>query len=334
MPYTQTSRALSVSTPLGKDTLLLTGFTGQEALSQLFSFQLDLMAENKTDIVFDKLLGQKVTIHLALPDEKQRHLSGICSRASQGLRDETFTRYQLEIVPQFWLLTKRAQSRIFQHQSVPDILKKILEGLDVKYELQGSFQPRDFCVQYRETDFNFASRLMEEEGIYYFFSHNMSGHQMVLGNTPQSHPDVPESCRITFDEVSGGTREDNRVQHWEKVQELRSGKYTLWDHCFELPHKHLEADTSVMDSVQVGKVTHRLKTGDNDKLEIYDYPGEYAQRFDGVDRGGETVPVISKKFSKTTNGRPNFACSRKKANVCSSEGLGTADSSSPGTNLP
>lgn len=286
MPYTQTSRALSVSTPLGKDTLLLAGFTGQEALSQLFSFQLDLMAENKTEIAFDKLLGQKVTIHLALPADKQRHFSGICNRISQGLRDETFTRYQCEIVPQFWLLTKRAQSRVFQHMAVPDILKKVLEGLDVKYELQGSYQPRDFCVQYRETDFNFASRLMEEEGIYYFFTHSTSGHQMIVANTTQSHPDVPESCRITFEELVTGTREDNRVQHWEKVQELRSGKYTLWDHCFELPHKHLEADMTVMDSVQVGKVSHRLKVGDNDKLEIFDYPGEYAQRFDGVDRGG------------------------------------------------
>src|SRR5437588_127803 len=83
-----------------------------------------------------------------------------------------------------WLLTKRAQSRIFQHQSVPDILKKVLTGVDVAYEIQGTFEPRDYCVQYRETDFHFASRLMEEEGIYYFFKHTANGHKMVLANSP------------------------------------------------------------------------------------------------------------------------------------------------------
>src|SRR5205823_6132971 len=98
-----------------------------------------------------------------------RYFNGISSRISQGPRDNTFTEYRIEIVPRFWLLTLRAQSRIFQQIAVPDILKKVLAGLDVSYELRGKYDPRDYCVQYRETDFNFASRLMEEEGIYYFF---------------------------------------------------------------------------------------------------------------------------------------------------------------------
>ena len=151
---------------------------------------------------------------------------------------------------------------------------------------RGPFIPRDFCVQYRETDFNFASRLMEEEGIYYFFKHNSDGHQMVVANTPQSHPDLPNTSKIIYEDVQGGKREEDRIYEWEKVQELRSGKYTLWDHCFELPHKHLEAEANILDSIQVGRVSHKLKVGGNDKLEIYDYPGEYAQRFDGIQPGG------------------------------------------------
>ena len=170
--------------------------------------------------------------------------------------------------------------------SVPDILKKVLDGLDITYEIRGTFEPRDFCVQYRETDFNFASRLMEEEGIYYFFKHNSNGHQMLVANTPQSHPDLPSKNKIIYEDVEGGTREEDRIYDWEKSQELRSGKYTLWDHCFELPHKHLEAEANIQDTVQAGRVSHKLKVGGNDKFEIYDYPGEYAQRFDGVDRGG------------------------------------------------
>jgi type VI secretion system secreted protein VgrG len=284
--YTQANRPLAVATPLGDDVLLLVGFSGQESISQLFNFHLDLLAENDADIAFDKLLGERVAIVLRLNDDKSRYFNGICNRVSQGHRDHDFTYYRMEVVPQLWFLTRRAQSRIFQHISVPDILKKVFAGIDVSFELRGTFQPRDFCVQYRETDFNFASRLMEEEGIYYFFKHTAGGHQMVLANTPQSHPDVPEMNKLIYEEIVGGVREEMRVHKWEKVQELRSGKYTLWDHCFELPHKHLEAEEPILPNVQVGTVQHKLQVGNNDKLEIYDYPGAYAQRFDGIDKGG------------------------------------------------
>ncbi len=300
--YLQAERALTVTTPLGGDALLLAGFTGEEAISQLFHFQLDLLAENQTNVAFDRLLGQKISINLTLPDRGKRHFNGICNRVSQGERDATFTSYRVEIVPQFWLLTKKAQSRIFQHVSAPDILKKVFEGLDVTFELQGTFHPRDFCVQYRETDFQFASRLMEEEGIYYFFKHSADGHKMVVANTPSSHPDMPVANRIIYEETEGGRREEDRIFHWEKSQELRAGKYTLWDHCFELPHKHLETDKTIQDGVQVGSVNHKLKVGGNDRLELYDWPGRYAQRFDGVDRGGGAQPAELQKIFED-NGR-------------------------------
>jgi type VI secretion system secreted protein VgrG len=285
-----------VHTPLGKDKLLLVGFTGREAISELFSFSLDMLAENKTEVAFEKLLGQMLTVKLGLPDEKERYFHGICCRIAQGERDNDFTRYRAEVVPHFWLLTKRSQSRIFQHVSVPEILKKVLEGIDVSFEIQGNFHPRDYCVQYRETDFDFAARLMEEEGIYYFFKHAADGHQMVVANTPQSHPDMPGGSEIIYEEIEGGTREEERIYAWTKQQELRSGKFTLWDHCFELPGKHLEAEDVIQESVAAGKVRHKLKVGGNDILEIYDYPGEYAQRFDGVDRSGGDRSVDLQKI--------------------------------------
>jgi type VI secretion system secreted protein VgrG len=296
--YTQVGRLISVDTPLGKDVLLMQGFSAEESISQLFNFHLEVLAENETEVAFDRLLGQRITVLLMAPDHQQRYFSGMCNRISQGVQDRTFTSYRMEVVPQFWLLTRRARSRIFQQMTVPDILKKVLEGLDVKYDIQGTFHPRDYCVQYRETDFNFASRLMEEEGIYYFFTHAAGGHKMVVGNTPQTHPDMPIASTIVFDAEDGGNREEDRIHQWEKVQELRSGKYTLWDHCFELPGKHLEAEQQIQDSVVAGKVTHKLKVGGNDKLELYDYPGAYAQRFDGVDRGGGNRPGdLQKIFS-------------------------------------
>ena len=96
--------------------------------------------------------------------------------------------------------------------------------------------------------------------------------------------------KLIFEDLEGGERETGRVFRWQKSQELRSGKYTLWDHSFELPGRNLESTALITDSVTVGKVTHKLKVGGNDQLEIYDFPGEYAQRFDGVDRGGGDRP--------------------------------------------
>ncbi len=154
------------------------------------------------------------------------------------------------------------------------------------YEIQGTFHPRDFCVQYRETDFNFASRLMEEEGIFYFFKHNSDGHQMVVANTPQSHPDLPTQSKIIYEEVQDGNREEDRIYDWEKVQEWRSGKYVfgiIASSCRTNIWKRKPIFSTLFRS---GKVSHKFKVGGNDKLEIYDYPGEYAQRFDGIQPGG------------------------------------------------
>ncbi|OWK45456.1 type VI secretion protein [Fimbriiglobus ruber] len=232
-----------------------------------------------------------MTVRLELPQGSARFFNGICVHLTQGESDPNFTDYQLDLAPKVWLLSKRSQSRIFQHVAVPDILKKVFAGFDVEYQISGTFEKRDYCVQYRETDFNFASRLMEEEGIYYFFKHADGKHTMVLANTPQSHPSVQAPTTIIYKTVNqeASTDEDN-ISELSKVQEQTSGKFTLWDHTFELPHEHLQADKPITSSVTVGKVAHKLTTGDNGNLEIYDWPGEYAQRFDGIDKGGGEQP--------------------------------------------
>ena len=289
--YTQAERPLAITTPLGKDVLLLTGFRGHETISQLFNFQVDLLGEAQSDIRFERILGQKVTVELRLVNQEKRYFNGLVKRFSQGARNDAhFVHFRAEVVPRLWLLTKKVRCRIFQHLAVPDILRQVLSGLDVTYELSAIYYPRDYCVQYRESDFDFVSRLMEEEGIYYFFEHSETKHQMVVTDAPKQHPLVPGQSSVIYEELSGGEREDVRITAWEKTQELRSGEYTLWDHCFELPGNHLEAKQRILDSVAVGKVTHKLNAGGNDQLEIYDYPGGYAQRFDGVDHHGASRP--------------------------------------------
>ncbi len=298
MAHTQDGRRLVVKTPLGKDVLLLSGFSGQEAISRPFSFQLKCIAENAKKVPFESILGQKVTAEIALPGGSKRWVNGVCYRVAQGGRDATFTRYLLDLVPEAFLLSRKTQSRIFQHLSIPDILKKVLTGFPVNWEIQGTFHPRDYCVQYRESDFAFASRLMEEEGIYYFFKHSDGSHTMVVANTPGSHSDLPAKSSLIFDAVAGGTREEDRVNAWEKAQELRSSKVTLWDHCFELPHKHLEGVADILASVAAGKSSHKLKLGANAPLELYDFPGAYAQRFDGINKGGGEQPAEIQKIFK------------------------------------
>ena len=275
-----------MKTPLGKDFLLLKKLSGSEAISSLFQFNLEMISEQRTSLQFDKILGQPITVEIDLTGGNKRYINGIANRFARGARGIDYTSYSMEVVPKLWLLTRKRQSRIFQHVSVPNILKEVFEGLEVAFEIQGKFEQRDYCVQYRESDFEFVSRLMEEEGIYYYFKHTADNHKMVVANTPQSHETMPVDDKLIYEEVFGGTRAEERITGWNKTQELRSGKVTLRDHCFELPHKHLEAEKLVLESVKIGTISQKLKVGGNDKLEIYDYPGAYAQRFDGIEIGG------------------------------------------------
>jgi type VI secretion system secreted protein VgrG len=283
---------MELTTPLGADVLLLEKLTGFEAISELFRLELEALALATQTVGFDALLGQSATIKLSLPDGSSRYLNGIISRVGQGGQVEgilgrvTFTRYRLEVVPKLWLLTRRAQSRIFQQMAVPDILRQVLTGFDVDWQLQGTYDQRDYCVQYQESDFAFVSRMMEEEGIYYFFNHANGSHQMVIADTPQSHPSVPGPETISYQPGQGGLHPDDRIFTWAKRQEITSGKVTLWDHCFELPGQHLEVNKAILGSIQAGTISHSLGVANNSTLEIYEYPGRYAQRFDGVAPGG------------------------------------------------
>lgn len=299
---TQQNWPIAVTTPLGPDVLSLVGFTADEPISHLFNLQLDLIADNQADVAFEKLLGQSITVELGWggsedPRAEKRFFNGVCSRIIQGERDQDFTGFRMEVVPRMWLLTRRAQSRIFQHVNIPEILKKVLTGLDASFKLQGKYDPRDYCAQYRETDFNFACRLMEEEGIYFYFEHAEGKHTLVVADSPAGHADLPDPSTVEYHKPSP-TESGFAVEKWEKVQELRSGKYTLWDHCFELPHKHLDATKSITPSVPVGEVTHKLQVGNNGQLEIRDWPGGYAQRFDGISKGGGDQPSEVEKIFK------------------------------------
>src|SRR5574338_119961 len=193
MAYTQTNRRIAIATPLGKDVLLLRGFTGSEAISQLFHFDLDLVSENH-EIKFQDIVGKNVTLSILDADGKPRYWNGFISRFSQGSQDRRLIAYRAQMVPWLWFLTRTADCRIFQNMAVPDIIRKIFSDLgfqDFALRLYGSFTPREYCVQYRETDFNFVSRLMEEEGIGYYFRHTDGHDTLVLTDSTTKHTATP-----------------------------------------------------------------------------------------------------------------------------------------------
>lgn len=284
MAYTQETRRMSLQTPLGQDELLIRSLDGSEGLSQLYHYQIEAMAPVTKPVDFGKLLGQMVVVAIAIGQEnKQRYIHGLVHRVARGESNTSATAYRLEVGPPIWPMTKRVQSRIFQQETVPDILKKVLAGVEYKAQLVGTFEPRDYCVQYNESDFQFFSRLCEEEGIYYYFEHEETVCRLVLANTPQSHPELPEMPEIRYRPQAEVDTEI--IYAWEKTQALKSSKITLWDHHDQLPGKSLEASQTVQPTVTVGRETNKLTTPLGE-LEQYHYPGGFAERFDGISPSG------------------------------------------------
>src|SRR4051812_44729301 len=160
MPLSQNERIASIATPLGANKVVLNRVVISEQLSQPFRIEADLLSED-AELKFEDLIGRSVTITMMTKGDKPRYFNGIVSRFSQMGMESRYSAYRAEIVPLFWVLSRTFQSRIFQRLSVLDILKKVLKGIPLEFAIQGSFEPRDYCVQYRETDLNFVARLME-----------------------------------------------------------------------------------------------------------------------------------------------------------------------------
>lgn len=203
-------------------------------------------------------------------DQKPRYFSGVVNRFIAGaLNRRKLRTYCAEVVPWPWLLTRTTDCRIFQNQSTPEIIQTIFKDFgfnDFALELSGSFPKREYCVQYRETAFNFISRLMEHEGIFYFFRHEEGKHTMVLANAISSYADCPESPV----EYSAGSLAPNHVLSWEHHYEFRSGKWTRTDYNFETPSTNLLTTTTTV-----------IDLPDAPRYEIFDYPGEYVVKGNG-----------------------------------------------------
>jgi type VI secretion system secreted protein VgrG len=270
MPRTQANRILALSTPLGDDVLLLTGLRGTEQLGRPFQYELDLLSENAS-VNFDQVVGHNVTARYELPGQTMRYFNGFVSRFVQTSANGRTASYQATIVPWLWFLTRTADCRIFQNKSVPDIVKEVCAAhgfSDVDESLSGTHDAWEYCVQYRETDFNFVSRLMEQEGIYYYFKHADGQHTMVLCDSPAAHHPADGFESVAFRAPSNDIT-SGYVTDWSLARQVEPGTYTLNDYDFTKPKASLLAKSQVPrgDAYNVA--------------EVYDYPGEYTVVADG-----------------------------------------------------
>ncbi|WP_319525604.1 type VI secretion system tip protein TssI/VgrG [uncultured Desulfosarcina sp.] len=272
MKYTQENRLIAIQTPLGEDELLLSRFSGSEGISRLFEFELELFSENHA-IDFKKIIGKEISVRIQIDDEKKRFFHGIVSRFSQksgentvGTEKATFSYYTATMVPFFWMLTQTADSRIFQEKSTPDIIEQIFKDQKViNYEinLKGSYDPKEYCVQYRETDYNFVCRLMEQEGIHYYFRHEEGKHTLVVADASEGNDPCPNKSEVAYQVSASALGGEDKIFEMEMQQEIRVAKYTVNDYNFKAPNSDLKTEVETQEPLGSGE------------REIYDYPAEY-----------------------------------------------------------
>ena len=286
MAITQENRELEIATPLGKDVLLLTSMSGTEQLGRPFEYQLELASEDH-QIKYADIVGQNVTIRLNLSGDKTRYFNGFVSRFTQTLPVGRLASYRATVVPWLWFLTRTADCRIFQEMTVPDITEKVFRDhgfTDFERSLSGSYRTWTYCVQYRETDFNFVSRLMEQEGIYYFFKHENGKHLLVLADSASAHEPYPELEELEYHPADKGTKTEECVSDWVVGTHLQPGSYALNDFDFENTKKDLQARAKVDREHAAAK------------FEIYDYPGEYVESNDGQEYAKKRIEELQAQY--------------------------------------
>ncbi|MBT9489209.1 MAG: type VI secretion system tip protein VgrG [Rubrivivax sp.] len=266
------TRSLDIETPLGPGAFVLVAFSGQEGLSTLSRFNITLKCK-RHDIDAARMLGQNVTVRVEVGKRKTRHFNGYITRWS-GVNEVRDTQvggkqtkaylYEATVSPWLWFLTRSANSRIFQDKTVPEIVEEVFQChgalAGFKMQLSGSYREWDYCVQYRETDFNFVNRLLEQEGIYYFVDHANGKHTLTLVDSVSAHKPFPGYEEIRFDEED---REDGeQFDQWQSTHEIQPGRYVTAD------YNYLKPRTLIEDTAEK-KLSHPYAA-----FEFYDYPSE------------------------------------------------------------
>ena len=270
--YTQQNRQARIDSPLGADTLLLESFAGSEKLSMGFEYNATVLSKEPS-IDGNQIVGKKVTITYYDEDGRERYFNGHVSRFEymrQVEQPAELTAYSLTMVPWMWFLNHNRDCQIHQEITVPDIIKTVFSDLgftDYSMKLNGNYPEREYCVQYRETDFNFVSRLMEEEGIFYYYTHEKDKHTLVLCDDASGYFNLDEA-EVQYQ--SRGQGQFKQLTDWRHVYEFRPGKVAQKDFNFKKPTDPLKVNEN-----------SQVKFENSDKLEVYEFPGLYEENGNG-----------------------------------------------------
>lgn len=275
MPEASDTPLLSLTTSLGEEALHLRSLSAYEEVGRPFEFQVTALA-NDPEVDIDSLVGSTAHVSLQLADNQLRHFHGVV--AAVGLEGFTANGLAVRLVlrPWLWLLTRRADTRIFQQKNAQEILNEVFGHYvhEVRYSLSGSLPTYDYCVQYRESDFNFVSRLMEQEGLYYYFEHTDAQHTMVIVDAMSAHTPYQGNGAVLFSEQAYGAMTEEYVSEWRSSLEVHTSKVTLNDYNFTTPDSSLSASATADG------------TGTDSRLEHYDPPGDYQVTADGTRYAG------------------------------------------------
>jgi type VI secretion system secreted protein VgrG len=258
---------LLLTTPLGDGKLLLQTFQGEERISSLFHYSLEMVsADNALD--FSQIVGKAITVSTNLVSGETEYFNGIVGRFIQSGKNARFTTYRAEVHPWLWLLTMNSDCRIFQNKTAPDIIKQVFSDAgftDFTNSLTGTYKSRDYCVQYMESSFHFVTRLMEEEGIFYFFTHDASSHKLVLADDSSAHTDILGASSIHMAPSDKDWTDETAIFDCSWEQQVTVGQFKADDYNFEMP------------------TTDLLSTADSkDKSRsLYEYPGRFMEKADG-----------------------------------------------------
>jgi len=271
----------------GQDVFRLVSFSGHEELSRLSSFSLELESD-RHDIEPKEIIGQPVTFSVQDSQGNPRFFHGFVSRFVVGTGETGARSYQAEVVPWLWFLTKTSDCRVFSDKTVPQILEEVFNDVavphPVEFRLSRTYGVWKYCVQYRETDFNFVARLMEQEGIFYYFLHDDGKHTLVVADSPDHYYDLGMS-EIPYEYTFvGGEPRDDSITSWTHQYQFVSGKYSQTDYNYlehpagseQQPFQHLFTDAPIRKGG--GSQAEIPPTISPEAHELYDYPGEYEDK--------------------------------------------------------
>jgi type VI secretion system secreted protein VgrG len=265
--WTQDDRLIAIETPLGKDRLLLTSLAGEESISRLFAYEVEMLSTDHA-ISAESLIRRNVKMTIAPSEGNARAIHGMIAQWRAGpLIGRELRLYSAQIVPWLWFLGHTSDCRIFQNLSVPEIIEQIFKAYGFNdYQMsvsRGDYPKLEFCVQYRESALNFVSRLMEEVGIFYFFRHDDDRHVLVMADSNVNFRDLPDPKLI----YAPPNVQSGHVTQWEHSYDFRPGRWAQRDYNFETPSGDLTTSEKTV-----------LKLSNVEAFERFDYPGRYTDK--------------------------------------------------------